>query len=109
MTGVFHFMAISFCWVAIEGKLRGRRSPVNSSSLWPAALLRAGFSCLLVVVAILSASIGGTAAAETAEPRFAVLVFSKTSGFRHDSIPQGIAALEALGAEHRFVVDSTED
>ena len=49
----------------------------------------------------------GTAA--SAEPRFAVLVFSKTTGFRHDSIPQGIAAIKALGAEHGFSVDSTED
>jgi hypothetical protein len=29
-------------------------------------------------------------------PRFAVLVFSKTAAFRHDSIPAGIAALRAL-------------
>ena len=49
----------------------------------------------------------GTAA--SAEPRFAVLVFSKTTSFRHDSIPQGIAAIEALGAEHGFIVDSAED
>jgi cytochrome c len=49
----------------------------------------------------------GTAA--SAEPPFAVLVFSKTTGFRHDSIPKGIAAIEALGAEHGFSVDSTED
>src|SRR5206468_11512891 len=40
---------------------------------------------------------------------FAVLVFSKTTAFRHDSIPQGIAAIEARGAEHGFAVDSTED
>lgn len=49
------------------------------------------------------------AAAESVDPRFTVLVFSKTTGFRHDSIPQGIAAIEALGAEHGFAVDSTED
>src|SRR5258708_31875830 len=49
----------------------------------------------------------GTAA--SAEPRFAVLVFSKTTGFRHDSIPQGIAAIKALGADHGFAVDGTED
>jgi cytochrome c len=49
------------------------------------------------------------AAAETAYPRFAVLVFSKTAGFRHDSIPPGIAAITALGAEHGFTVDNTED
>lgn len=49
------------------------------------------------------------AAGESADPRFTVLVFSKTTGFRHDSIPQGIAAIEALGSEHGFAVDSTED
>lgn len=48
-------------------------------------------------------------AAENADPRFSVLVFSKTTGFRHDSIPLGIAAIEALGAEHGFAVDSTEE
>ncbi|MEU9190479.1 ThuA domain-containing protein [Streptomyces sp. NPDC048484] len=38
-----------------------------------------------------------------------VLVFSKTAGFRHDSIPEGIAAVKALGAENGFAVDATED
>ena len=38
-----------------------------------------------------------------------VLVFSKTAGFRHDSIPDGIAAIRGLGAEHGFAVDATED
>ena len=42
-------------------------------------------------------------------PSFAVLVFSKTTGFRHDSIPDGIAAVRVLGAEHGFRVDDTED
>ena len=38
-----------------------------------------------------------------------VLVFSKTAGFRHDSIPQGIAAIQELGADNGFEVDATED
>lgn len=38
-----------------------------------------------------------------------VLVFSKTAGFRHDSIPDGIAAIRQLGTEHGFTVDATED
>src|SRR5580765_7518708 len=42
------------------------------------------------------------------DDHFAVLVFSKTAGFRHDSIPAGIAALKSLGAQHRFTVDATE-
>lgn len=40
---------------------------------------------------------------------FRVLVFSKTSGFRHDSIPKGIALVQALGAAHGFGVDASED
>ncbi|WP_205859598.1 ThuA domain-containing protein [Phycicoccus flavus] len=40
---------------------------------------------------------------------FSALVFSKTAGFRHGSIPAGIAAIEQLGAEHGFTVDATED
>lgn len=38
-----------------------------------------------------------------------VLVFSKTAGFRHASIPDGVAAIEAIGAEHGFDVVATED
>lgn len=37
-----------------------------------------------------------------------VLVFSKTAGFRHDSIPDGIRAVREIGAG-RFEVDATED
>lgn len=45
-----------------------------------------------------------------AKPQTAsVLVFSKTAGFRHDSIPDGIAAIEKLGAGNGFSVDATED
>jgi type 1 glutamine amidotransferase len=38
-----------------------------------------------------------------------VLVLSKTAGFRHASIPAGIAAIRELGERHGFVVDATED
>jgi cytochrome c len=65
-------------------------------------------SRLLAACAIAGAATASNGAAET-EPRFAVLVFSKTTGYRHDSIPQGIAAIKALGADHGFAVDSTED
>ncbi|UQA37316.1 ThuA domain-containing protein [Streptomyces sp. HNA39] len=37
-----------------------------------------------------------------------VLVFSKTAGFRHDSIPAGIAALKEIGKDTNITVDSTE-
>ncbi|HVY08122.1 MAG TPA: ThuA domain-containing protein [Burkholderiales bacterium] len=42
-------------------------------------------------------------------PLFAVLVFSKTAGYRHDSIPAGIEAIRALGDQDNFSVDATED
>ncbi len=38
-----------------------------------------------------------------------VLVFSKTKGYYHESIPSGIAAIQKLGAEHKFQVDTTKD
>ncbi|RYY55975.1 MAG: c-type cytochrome [Chitinophagaceae bacterium] len=38
-----------------------------------------------------------------------VLVFSKTSGWHHSSIPNGQAAIQKLGAENGFVVDTTSD
>jgi type 1 glutamine amidotransferase len=36
-----------------------------------------------------------------------VLVFSKTAGFKHSSIGVGVAAVQKLGAENKFEVDTT--
>ncbi|WP_353067984.1 ThuA domain-containing protein [Amycolatopsis sp. DG1A-15b] len=41
--------------------------------------------------------------------RVRVLVFSKTAGYRHDSIPAGIRAIRELGSGHGFDVTATED
>ena len=41
--------------------------------------------------------------------RFEVLVFSKTAGFRHGSIEDGIIAIQQLGEAHQFGVAATED
>lgn len=38
-----------------------------------------------------------------------VLVFSKTNGYRHQAIPNGIQALQELGQKHGFEVEATED
>ena len=38
-----------------------------------------------------------------------ILVFSKTSGYRHSSIPDGKAAIIKFGIENNFSVDTTED
>ncbi|MCC5906549.1 MAG: ThuA domain-containing protein [Balneolaceae bacterium] len=40
---------------------------------------------------------------------FSVLVFTKTAGFRHDSIESGVEAVKTLGEENGFSVTHTED
>jgi cytochrome c len=40
---------------------------------------------------------------------FRVLAFTKTAGFRHESIPAALQALRELGARNGFTVDATED
>ncbi|MFF7857002.1 lectin [Streptomyces sp. NPDC007904] len=44
-----------------------------------------------------------------ADPAYRILVFSKTAGFRHSSIDDGIATLRDLGTANNFTVDATED
>jgi type 1 glutamine amidotransferase len=64
-------------------------------------------AALALLVALMTCAFGvGTARAAALEK---VLVFSKTAAFRHDSIPQGIAAIQTLGAQNGFTVDATED
>ncbi|WP_406356674.1 ThuA domain-containing protein [Streptomyces sp. NBC_00658] len=58
--------------------------------------------------AVLIGCVSGPAASKGADET-RVLVFSKTAGFRHDSIPEGIAAVRELGAADGFTVDATED
>jgi cytochrome c len=106
MTGVFHFMAISFVLILAGRKVGLQPNAVNQE---PRRLLPCGSAIVLVLTAFLGMPLHRSLAAESGDPRFNVLVFSKTTGFRHDSIPQGIAAIKALGAEHGFAVDSTED
>jgi len=60
--------------------------------------------CLLAAVFLIFAT-GSSRGAD----RFRVLVFSKTLLYRHASITNGIKAVRALGAEHQFGVDASED
>ena len=41
------------------------------------------------------------------EPR--ILVFYKTMGFKHSSIPTGLQAIQKLGVENNFYVDTTKN
>ncbi len=48
-------------------------------------------------------------AAEPAHAPFRILVFSRTTGYRHASIPAAVTAVEVLGSLHNFAVEATED
>ncbi|MFF0647909.1 ThuA domain-containing protein [Streptomyces tendae] len=78
-----------------------RRTPRTPRHLTALALTAA---CALLLPAG-PAHAGGT----RAEAAFDVLVFSKTAGFRHDSIAAGISTLRALGDRNDFSVTATED
>jgi cytochrome c len=66
---------------------------------------RLALLALLAALAVLLMS----ASVASAAPLERVLVFSKTAGFRHDSIPAGITAIQQIGAANGFEVHTTED
>ncbi|MGC4808453.1 ThuA domain-containing protein [Micromonospora sp. DT233] len=55
------------------------------------------------------AGLACTVPASAADTPYDVLVFSKTAGFRHDSIAVGTQAVRDLGAANNFTVTATED
>lgn len=61
--------------------------------------------CLVLLVFV----IAGTSFKPKKPSEASILVFSKTAGFRHESIPEGKKALMKLGEEHGFKVDTTEN
>ena len=38
-----------------------------------------------------------------------ILVFAKTNGYHHESIAEGMLAIQKLGMENKFAVDTTTD
>ncbi|RIQ29641.1 ThuA domain-containing protein [Jiangella rhizosphaerae] len=69
------------------------------------------YSTVTAATAFLASLLTGTAigSAHEAEDEYDVLFFHKTTGFRHDSIPAALAAVEELGADHGFTVTETQD
>ena len=59
---------------------------------------------LLLTVCLLTAGL-----MQSQAQQFRALVFSKTAGFRHQAIPDGVVALKKLGQTHVFSVHTTED
>lgn len=43
------------------------------------------------------------------EPETRILIFTKTAGFRHDSIPDGVEALRRIAESRGWAIDHTED
>ncbi len=63
-----------------------------------------------VVSLLVATALVGIQARRMAEPPTSrILVFSKTKGFYHQSIPAGVAALQKLGQENNFGVDTTKN
>ena len=50
-----------------------------------------------------------TPASAQPEPDGAILVYSGTTGYRHESIPAGVEALRRIGAERGLAVEASED
>ncbi|MGC5285368.1 ThuA domain-containing protein [Micromonospora sp. DT231] len=63
----------------------------------------------VIGLAVLMASLLVLPTPSSAAPLTKVLVFSKTAGFRHSAIPNGIAAIQQLGSANGFTVTATED
>jgi hypothetical protein len=64
---------------------------------------------LVTGLAVLMAGLITLPTQASAAPLTKVLVFSKTAGFRHSAIPNGIAAIQQLGSANGFSVTATED
>src|SRR4051812_16831241 len=63
-----------------------------------------------VLALAISCACGSAPPTAASGPRtFDALVFTRTTGFRHDSIPAGVAAIKRLATQHDFRVDTTSD
>ncbi|WP_446210913.1 ThuA domain-containing protein [Micromonospora sp. IBSANI012] len=71
-------------------------------------LLRPVLGAATAVLAAIACTTPATPASAADAP-YDVLVFSKTAGFRHDSIAVGTQAIRDLGAANSFTVTATED
>ncbi|MCW2879462.1 MAG: glycosyl hydrolase [Sphaerisporangium sp.] len=78
--------------------------PADRRRLLPRTLRRLALASAALVAA--AATLFPTAAGAA---DYKVLVFSKTAGFRHDSIPAGVQAIRDLGTSGGFTVTATED
>ncbi len=86
------------CWIPLLVALAGCRSGRGASNDGRAVIVDVG-----------AVPPPGDGSAEVAVGPFSALLFSRTVGFRHASIPAAIQALTELQSEGGFVVEATED
>lgn len=60
----------------------------------------------LIITVLLAVFLLSTSCAQKTSK---IIVFSKTEGFRHESIEVGVESIIKLGKENQFIVQSTED
>lgn len=60
-----------------------------------------------IMILVLGILVVASCSTRSGKPK--VLVFSKTTGYYHESIPEGLAAIQKLGAENGFDVDTTKN
>src|SRR5690349_24719320 len=88
------------------GQPRPTRTAVPERSSDVRTLLKPMLGAAAAALTVLAATACPAAAADAP---YDVLVFSKTAGFRHDSIAVGTQAIRDLGAANSFTVTATED
>src|SRR5262245_22383736 len=64
---------------------------------------------VLALAVVFALIVGASVPAASTSSGLRILVFSKTAGFRHDSIPTAVEAVRELGARIGAQVDATED
>ncbi|MEV8376233.1 ThuA domain-containing protein [Kribbella sp. NPDC056861] len=72
-------------------------------------LVRALVLAVIAVLAIPLSAVTASAHPGHGDDTFNALIFSKTAGFRHDSIPAGVQAIKDLATANNFTVTATED
>jgi len=71
--------------------------------------VRSAIGSAAAAILLLASATATAGVALAADAPYDVLVFSRTAGFRHDSIAVGTQAIRDLGAANSFTVTATED
>jgi len=76
---------------------------------FPITILRLLFAFCLSFCFLLVSCASSSQTSNNNSSALRLLVFSKTAGYRHASIEDGLAAIRIMATEHHILVDATED